>query len=35
MTGVEFLVIDAETRIRDFKNVIRWNDASGVYDRGF
>ncbi len=35
MCGVEFLVIDAETRIREFKNVIRWNDASGVYDRKF
>jgi L-arabinose isomerase len=35
MTGVEFLVIDAETRLRDFKNVIRWNDATGVYDRKF
>lgn len=35
MVGVEFLVIDAETRLRDFKNLIRWNDASGVYDRKF
>lgn len=26
--GVELLVIDAETRIRDFKNAIRWNDAA-------
>ncbi|QEG36680.1 L-arabinose isomerase [Bythopirellula goksoeyrii] len=26
MLGVELLVIDAETRIRDFKNEIRWND---------
>ncbi len=31
MTGVEFLVIDADTRLRDFKNVIRWNDAPGAY----
>ena len=31
MTGVEFLVIDAETRLRDFKNAIRWNDAPGAY----
>jgi L-arabinose isomerase len=35
MTGIEFLVIDADTKIRDFKNVIRWNDASGVFDRKF
>jgi L-arabinose isomerase len=35
MCGVEFLVIDADTRIREFKNVIRWNDASGVCDRKF
>ncbi|TWU29380.1 L-arabinose isomerase [Bythopirellula polymerisocia] len=31
MNGVELLVIDAETRIRDFKNSIRCNDASGAY----
>jgi len=31
MTGVEFLVINADTLLRDFKNVIRWNDAMGTY----
>jgi L-arabinose isomerase len=28
MTGVELLVIDADTRLREFKNVVRWNDAA-------
>jgi L-arabinose isomerase len=28
MADVEFLVIDAETRLRDFKNEIRWNEAA-------
>ncbi len=28
MLGVEFLRIDADTRLHDFKNEIRWNDAS-------
>jgi L-arabinose isomerase len=31
INGVELLVIDADTRLRDFKNVIRWNDALGAY----
>jgi L-arabinose isomerase len=30
MWGVELAVIDADTRMRDFQNVLRWNDA-GVY----
>jgi L-arabinose isomerase len=30
MWGVELVVIDADTRMRDFQNVLRWNDA-GVY----
>ena len=30
MWGIEFVVIDGETRLRDFKNILRWNDA-GVY----
>jgi L-arabinose isomerase len=30
MWGVELLIIDGETRLRDFKNVLRWNDA-GVF----
>ncbi len=28
MAGIEFLLIDRETRIRDFKNELRWNDAA-------
>ena len=32
MWGVEFVVIDEETRLRDFKNILRWNDA-GVFRR--
>jgi len=28
MADIEFLVIDKDTRIRDFKNTIRWNDSS-------
>ena len=32
MWGIEFVVIDAETRLREFKNILRWNDA-GVYRR--
>ena len=27
MAGVELLVIDNDTKVRDFKNEIRWNDA--------
>lgn len=30
MTDVECLVIDAETRLRDFKNLIRWTGAAGM-----
>jgi L-arabinose isomerase len=30
MWGVELVVIDENTRLRDFQNVLRWNDA-GVY----
>lgn len=28
MAGVEFLLIDSETRLRDFRNELRWNDAA-------
>lgn len=28
MAGVEFLLIDSETRLRDFRNEVRWNDAA-------
>jgi len=27
MAGVELLVIDAETRMRDFAKEVRWNQA--------
>jgi L-arabinose isomerase len=30
MWGVELAVIDAKTTLRDFRNILRWNDA-GVY----
>jgi L-arabinose isomerase len=28
MAGVEFLLIDSETRLREFRNELRWNDAA-------
>jgi L-arabinose isomerase len=28
MWGVEFIVIDNETRLRDLKNELRWNEAA-------
>ncbi len=28
MAGVEFLPIDSETRLREFRNELRWNDAA-------
>jgi L-arabinose isomerase len=28
MAGIEFLLIDGETTLRDFKNELRWNDAA-------
>jgi L-arabinose isomerase len=28
MAGVEMVVIDADTRLREFKNTLRWNEAS-------
>jgi L-arabinose isomerase len=28
MTGMELVVIDADTRLRDFKNMLRWNDVA-------
>jgi L-arabinose isomerase len=31
MWGVECLVINAETRLREFRQALRWNDAPGVY----
>jgi L-arabinose isomerase len=32
MWGVECLVIDDQTRLREFKHILRWNDAAGVYN---
>lgn len=32
MWGIEFVVIDGTTHLRDFKNILRWNDA-GVFRR--
>ncbi len=34
IAGVELLVIDAETRLRDFRNALRWNDAAWLTTRG-
>jgi L-arabinose isomerase len=28
MAGIEFLLIDGETRLREFRNELRWNDAA-------
>ena len=28
MAGIEFLLIDSETRLRDFRNELRWNEAA-------
>jgi len=28
MAGVEFLLIDGDTRLREFRNEVRWNDAA-------
>jgi L-arabinose isomerase len=28
MAGIEFLLIDRETKLREFKNELRWNDAA-------
>ncbi|HEX6962985.1 MAG TPA: L-arabinose isomerase [Lacipirellula sp.] len=32
MWGVECVVTDADTRLREFKRTLRWNDAPGVYN---
>jgi L-arabinose isomerase len=34
MAGVETLVIDEDTRLREFKNEIRWNDAAYMVNNG-
>jgi len=28
MAGIEFLVIDNDTRVREFQNELRWNDTA-------
>ena len=28
MANIEFLLIDGDTKLRDFKNELRWNDAA-------
>jgi L-arabinose isomerase len=28
MAGIEFLLIDHETKLREFKNELRWNEAA-------
>ena len=28
MVGMEFLCIDADTKLRDFRNELRWNEAA-------
>jgi L-arabinose isomerase len=35
IAGMEFLLIDSDTRIRDFKNEIRWNDVYFSLAKGF
>jgi L-arabinose isomerase len=35
MAGIELLVIDNGTRLRDFKNQLRWNEAYFHLASGF
>jgi len=35
MAGIEFLVIDNDTKIREFRNEIRWNDAAYLLKRAY
>jgi L-arabinose isomerase len=35
MAGIEFLLIDRETRIRELKNELRWNEVYFGLARGF
>ena len=28
MAGIEFLCIDSDTKLRDFRNELRWNEAA-------
>ncbi len=34
MAGIEFLVIDSDTRLREFKRELRWNDMYYALARG-
>jgi L-arabinose isomerase len=34
MADIEFLCIDGDTRIREFRNELRWNDAAYLLKRG-
>ena len=35
MAGVELVVIDADTRLRQFKQELRWNEVYYALHRGF
>jgi L-arabinose isomerase len=35
MAGVEFLVIDGQTRLRDFKRELEWNEVAYGLKHGF
>ena len=34
IAGMEFLCIDGDTRLRNFRNEIRWNDAAYMLKQG-
>jgi L-arabinose isomerase len=35
MAGIEFLLIDGDTRLRQLKNELRWNEVYYGLARGF
>ena len=35
MAGIEFVLIDEDTRIRDFKQTLRWNEMYYALAKGF
>jgi L-arabinose isomerase len=35
MAGIEFLVIDSGTKLREFQNELRWNDAAYLLKRPY
>ncbi len=35
MAGIEFLVIDTDTKLREFQNELRWNDAAYLLKRPY